>query len=86
MNAGVVRFNLLKEYTANVGKAVGRKSLAFSIVCGTAAGGIVTFSLAQAEVRPFEVPDTANDIAVVEMPFEAFDSSSGNDQLTITLT
>lgn len=83
---GVAQFHLLKEYTANIGKAVNRKSVALSFVCGTVAGGIVTFTLPQVELRPFEVPDTPNDVAVVEMPFEAFDSASGNDQLTITLT
>lgn len=84
--SGSVKLHLLKEQTQLIGKAADRKSVAISIVCGTGAGGIVTFSLAQAELRPFIVPDTANDVAIVDVPFEAFDSSSGNDQLTLTLT
>jgi hypothetical protein len=83
---GSVKMNLLKEYTADIGKAVNRKSVPISIVCGTGTGGIVTFTLAQSELRPFVVPDTANDVAVVEVPFESFDSSSGNDQLSIVKT
>jgi hypothetical protein len=84
--SGSVKLNLKQEDIADIGKAVNRKSVAISIVCGTAAGGIFTFSLPQCELRPFVVPDTANDIAVVDIPFEAFDSSSGNDQLTLTMT
>jgi hypothetical protein len=83
---GSVKMNLLKEYTADIGKAVNRKSVPISIVCGTGTGGIVTFTLPQVELRPFVVPDTMNDVAVVELPFEAFDSSTGNDQLSIVKT
>lgn len=84
--SGSVKMNYLKEYTQWAGKATARKSVAITLVCGTVAGGIVTFSLPQCELRPFAVPDTANDIAVVDVPFEAFDSSSGNDEMSITLT
>lgn len=84
--SGSVKMNYLKEYTQWQGKATTRKSVAISIVCGTAAGGIVTFSLPQCELRCFPVPDTAGDIAVVEVGFEGFDSSSGNDEFSFTLT
>jgi hypothetical protein len=83
---GNVRINYLKECTQWAGKATTRKSVAISIVCGTGTGGIITFTLPQVELRPFPVPDTPNDIAVVDIPFEAFDSSSLNDEMSFTLT
>jgi len=84
--SGNVRINYLKECTQWAGKATTRKSVAISIVCGTGTGGIITFTLPQVELRPFPVPDTPNDIAVVDIPFEAFDSSSGNDEMQFVLT
>lgn len=84
--SGNVRINYLKECTQWAGKATTRKSVPITIVCGTGTGGIITISMPQVELRPFPVPDTPNDIAVVDIPFEAFDSSSLNDEATITLT
>jgi hypothetical protein len=77
---------LHREEVSWVGKAVTRKSVALTLVFGTGAGSIVTFSFPQCEIRPFVVPDTANDVAIVDLVIEPRDSSSGNDACTVTLT
>jgi len=68
-----------------LGKAVQRKNVAVSIVQGVGTGSIVTLAAANCEVIPPKVPDTANDIALVDIAFRIRDSGS-NDMFTITLT
>lgn len=77
---------LHREEVMWVGKAVTRKAVALTLVFGTGAGGIVTFSFPQCEIRPFVVPDTANDVSIVDLTIEPRDSSSGNDAASFTLT
>lgn len=80
-----VKMRLHREDVALEGKATGRKDCAVSLVQGTGVGGIVTFAYAHAELRPFEVPDTAGDTVVVGWDIEARDNA-GNDMWTITFT
>lgn len=81
-----VKSVLHREEVSWLGKITARKAVAVSLVCGTGAGGIITFTLPQGELRPFITPDTANDVSVVDLGFEARDSSSGNDAFSFTLT
>lgn len=77
---------LHREEAAWMGKVTKRKSMALSLVFGTGAGAVGTFSFPQGELRPFVVPDTNNDVAVVDLAFEPRDSSTGNDAGALTLT
>lgn len=79
-----IQLVLTQEQVALLGKARRRNTCAISIVqsSGTA-GGIFTFSLPYTEVMPFKVPDTANDVAIVDVGFRVRDNS-GNDAFTLT--
>lgn len=68
-----------------IGKAAQFKVATCTIVCGTGAGGIVTFSLPYCEIMPFATPGATNDIVVVGLKLRCR-GSSGNDMLTITCT
>lgn len=84
-----LRLVLSREHVALLGKAKYRNSVAVAIVCATpaaTAGKTVTFNMPYAEVRPFEVPDTANDVAIVDVDIEARDSAAGNDMFTLYYT
>lgn len=83
---GKLRLVLHREDVALLGKHTQRKSVAYTLVCGTGAGSIVTFSMPQTEIEVGPVPDTANDVAIVDVTVKGKDSTSGNDMLTITLT
>ncbi len=77
---------LSREQVALLGKAKQRNTCALTIVQSTGvAGGIVTFSLPYCEVQPFKVPDTANDVAIVDVALRCRDNS-GNDMFSFTLT
>lgn len=77
---------LHREETAWLGKVTARKAVALTLVFGTGTGGIATFSFPQCEIRPVVVPDTANDVAVVDVTVEPRDSTAGNDACTYTIT
>lgn len=68
-----------------LGKATNRNNVAWSLVQGGVAGGIVTIGGSYAEVMPFVVPDTAGDDAIVDVQLRLRDNS-GNDMFTITYT
>lgn len=69
-----------------LGKVAARPTLALALVQGTGAGGIVTVNVPYCEVTSFAVPDTANDIAVVDVALRTRDSATGNDAYSIVLT
>lgn len=70
-----------------LGKARARPNLALALVQGTGAGGIFTFNAPNCEVVGFAPPDTANDIAVVDVQLRLRDgASTGNDMFSIVLT
>lgn len=77
---------LHSDDVAMLGKATQRKAVAVSFVQGGTAGGIYTFSLPTCEIEPFKVPDTANDVAIVDVSFRVRDSSAGNDAGSIVLS
>jgi hypothetical protein len=76
---------LTRELVALLGKANQRKSVALSIVCGTGAGSIVTFSFPTCEVEGFPVAAPSNDVSVVS-PGIRVRGSSGNDSFSVTFS
>lgn len=74
---------LTEALVALLGKANQRKSVALTIVCGTGAGSIVTFSMPTCELMSFPTPFPANDITVISLPLRVR-GSSGNDLISIT--
>lgn len=68
-----------------LGKVKSYDVVTLSLLQGTGAGSIATFSMPFAEVMPFAVPDTANDVAVVEIGFRIRDDQ-GNDAFTLTMS
>ncbi len=76
---------LTTQFVALLQKAQQRKAVALSIVCGTTAGGIFTFSMPYTEVMPFATPMPGNDDVFVTVPFRVR-GSAGNDSFTLTAT
>lgn len=74
---------LTKELVDLLGKANQRKTVALTIVCGTGAGGIVTFSLPYCEIEDFPVPRPSNDIVTVSLNLRVR-GSAGNDSFSVT--
>ena len=68
------------------GMSKGRANVAVSLAQGIGVGGIATFASANCEVMPFNVPDTANDIAMVDIELRVRDSGTASDALTVTFT
>lgn len=71
-----------------LGKCTQKKNVAAVIVCGTGAGGIVTFNLPYAELDAFAVPAPADDISAVDLTLRCRDSedSAGNDVMTVVFS
>lgn len=75
-----------REDMALLGKCTEQKTpLALSVVCGTGAGGIVTFSAPYCEIDAPELDDDGNGPQMLNLPLRMKDSS-GNDMLTVTYT
>lgn len=80
---GSLKLVLLREQVALLNKMKQRKSVAVTITCGTAAGGIFVFSMPTCELRPFNVPGTGPREVQVTVPFHARDNA-GNDLFELT--
>ena len=78
-----VKMVLHVDDVALLGKATARKSVAVSLVQGTAGGGRVTFAMPTCEIAPPVVPDTVNDVAIIDLEMRVRDNA-GNDAITIT--
>lgn len=68
-----------------LGKATARPNVALALAQGSGTGGIVTFNAPYCEVMPFTVPDTASDIAVVDVELRIRDNGT-SDAFSIVLT
>jgi len=68
-----------------LGKATNRNTVAWSLVQGGTAGGIVTIAGSYAEVMPITVPDTAGDVSIIDLKLRLRDNTA-NDMFTITYT
>lgn len=76
---------LTKELMNVFGKANQFKSVALSIVCGTGAGGIVTFSMPTCELVAMPMPKPGNDITIIA-PELRVRGNAGNDSISWVLT
>jgi hypothetical protein len=75
-----------REDMALVGKATEQATpVAVTIVCGTGAGGVVTFSLPYCELDAHKFDDDANGPQMQAISLRCRDNS-GNDMLTVTYT
>lgn len=74
------------DQVSMLGKATARPNVAIAIVQGTGTGGISTINLPYAEVMPFAAPDTANDVAVVDVEFRIREAADGTNAFNIVLT
>lgn len=81
-----LRMVLSHQQLTMIGRARGRTSVACTLSQGSGTGGVFTFAAPQGEIVNFAVPDTANDVAVVDVALRLRDSAAGNDAFTITGT
>jgi hypothetical protein len=77
---------LSQERVDLLGYALNRDSMALTLAQGTGAGGIITFGAPYCEVVDFAVPDTENDISIVDVTLRVRNNSTGDNALSITLT
>jgi hypothetical protein len=81
-----LRLVLSQQQLTMIGRARSRPSVACTISQGTGTGSVFTFAAAQGEITNFKVPDTTNDVAIVDVALRLRDSAAGNDMFTITGT
>lgn len=81
-----LRLVLSQQQLTMIGRARNRPSIACTVGQGTGTGSLFTVNCAQGEIVNFIVPDTQNDVAVVDVGLRLRDSAAGNDMFTITLS
>lgn len=69
-----------------LGKSTARPTVAVTLVQGTGTGSVFTFAASYCEVVSFTPPDTAGDIAVVDVELRVRETTTGAAPWTITLT
>lgn len=68
-----------------LGKSTNRGTVAWTIVQGGTAGGIVTIAGSYAEVMPIVVPDSPADVAIIDLKLRLRDNTA-NDMFSLTYT
>lgn len=83
-----VQLVLSGDQVSLLGKVQAQPNLACAIVQGTGTGGIFTANMPNCAIDPFTVPDTANDVAVVDLSLRVRDgaATTGSDLLNVVLT
>lgn len=81
-----IKMVLSQERVDLLGYALNRDTLSCTLAQGTGAGGIITFVAPYCEVVAFKVPDTANDIAIVDVTLRVRNNTTGDNSLSLTLT
>ena len=81
-----LRLVLSQTQLTMIGRARSRPSVACTVNQGSGTGSLFSIACAQGEIANFVVPDTTNDIAVVDVGLRIRDSVAGNDSFTITLS
>jgi hypothetical protein len=76
---------LYEDYVTLLGKATARRNTPLTIVQGTGAGRIATFSMPFAELVAVPVADSAEDVAMVDLSWRVRDNA-GSDAFSLTLT
>lgn len=71
-----------------LGKVQAQPNLALALVQGSGVGGIFTANMPNCAIDPFTVPDTANDVAVVDLTLRVRDgaATAGSDLINLVLT
>lgn len=82
---GQITMRLQDDNFIRIAKSRRSSFIALSLVSGTVAGSIATFSLPNVLVDLTSVPSSPVDDIVVTLPFRAY-ASSGEDEMTLTLT
>lgn len=77
---------LSQERVDLLGYAINRDTLQLTLSQGTGAGGIISFVAPYCEVKSFKVPDTANDIAIVDVELRVRNNGSGDNSFIISLS
>ena len=81
-----LRLVLSQQQLTMIGRARSRPSIACTVNQGSGTGSLFSIACAQGEIANFTVPDTANDVAVVDVGLRLRDSTAGNDMFTVTLS
>lgn len=81
-----VRLVLSGDQVSLLGKATARPVVAVSLSQGSGTGAVWSLSCPYTEVEPFALPDSGNDVAVVDVTFRLRDDTAGNNLFSITLT
>jgi hypothetical protein len=81
-----LRLVLSQQQLTMIGRARSRPSVACTVNQGSGTGSLFSIACAQGEIMNFNVPDTANDVAVVDVGLRLRDSAAGNDLFTVTLS
>lgn len=81
-----LRLVLSQQQLTMIGRARSRPSIACTVNQGTGTGSVFALACAQGEIENFVVPDTASDVAVVDVGLRLRDSAAGNDLFTITFS
>lgn len=82
---GQITVRLTDATFSTLAKTRRSTNVALTIVAGTTAGSIATFSLPTVMLQYAAMPSVASDDIVVTLPFIAY-GSSGEDEITLTLT
>lgn len=81
-----LRLVLSGDQVSLMGKALARPVTAVSLAQGTGTGGVITIASSYCEVEPFVVPDTANDVAIIDVGLRVRDDTAGNNSFSIVLS
>jgi len=81
-----LRLVLSQQQLTMIGRARNRPSVACTVNQGSGTGSLFTLACAQGEIGNFPVPDTLNDVAVVDVPLRLRGSAAGNDTFSVTLS
>lgn len=81
-----IKMVLSQERVDLLGYAINRDTLSLTLSQGTGAGGIISFVLPYCEVKAFKVPDTSNDIAIVDVELRVRNNTTGDNAFTIGLS
>lgn len=83
---GSISLRLNETNFQTVAKSRRSSTVALVLVSGTAAGSIATFSLPTVIVDFSPIPAVPVDDIIVNLPFKAYATSSGEDEFSLTLT
>lgn len=81
-----LRVAIKADDVALLGYAANRDTVSCTLSQGSGTGGIWSLTAPYCEVAAFSVPDTAGDVAIVDIELRCRENGSGNNMFSITLT